>query len=101
MTDPANQVVVSAASHWEIAIKIGTGKLVLAESFPDFVQHAVFDNGFAVLPIEPRHTAQLIGLPFHHRDPFDRLLIAQAMADNLPIVSVDPIFDAYPVRRLW
>jgi PIN domain nuclease of toxin-antitoxin system len=53
------------------------------------------------LPIEPKHTAVLTTLPFHHRDPFDRLLIAQAMMEAIPILSVDTAFDAYPVTRLW
>lgn len=98
--DPANPVVVSTASHWEIAIKISTGKLKLAEPFPDFVQHAIIDNGFAILPIEPRHTAELIALPYHHRDPFDRMIVAQAIVEQMPIVSIDPILDSYPIRRI-
>ena len=99
--DPANSTFVSAASHWEIAVKISTGKLKLAESFPDFVQHAIADNGFTILPIEPRHTAQLIALPFHHRDPFDRMIVAQAIVEKMPVISVDPVLDSYPIRRLW
>lgn len=99
--DPANSVLVSAASHWEAAIKISTGKLKLAEPFPDFVQHAITDNGFAILPIEPRHTAELIALPYHHRDPFDRVIVAQAIVEQMPIISVDPILDSYPIRRIW
>ncbi len=101
MTTPNNRVFVSTASHWEIAIKISTGKLKLAEPFPDFVQHAITDNGFAILPIEPRHTAELIALPYHHRDPFDRMIVAQAVVETMPIISVDPILDSYPIRRLW
>jgi PIN domain nuclease of toxin-antitoxin system len=101
MTSTGNWVFVSAASVWEIAIKISTGKLSIAESFPDFIQHAIFDNGFILLPIEPRHATALIGLPYHHRDPFDRLLIAQAMIESIPIVSDDAAFDSYPVRRIW
>ncbi len=58
-------------------------------------------NDFHVLPIEPRHTAILTTLPFHHRDPFDRLLIAQAIVEEIPIVSMDAIVDAYPVNRMW
>ena len=58
-------------------------------------------NDFHILPIEPKHTAMLTTLPFHHRDPFDRLLIAQAMVEAIPILSVDTAFDAYPVTRLW
>jgi PIN domain nuclease of toxin-antitoxin system len=94
-------VFVSAASHWEIAVKMSIGKLKLAESFPDFVQHAIFDNGFAIVPIDTRHTAELITLPYHHRDPFDRMIVAQAIVEAMPIVSVDPILDAYPIRRIW
>ncbi len=101
ITDPANTIFVSAASYWEIAIKLGTGKLTLAVPYPDFIQHAILDNGFRILPIEPRHTAGLIGLPLHHRDPFDRLLIAQAVVEDIPIVSADAAFDPYPVRRIW
>jgi PIN domain nuclease of toxin-antitoxin system len=99
--DPANLVFVSAASHWEIAIKISTGKLKLAESFLDFVQHAITDNGFSIVPIETRHTAQLTTLPYHHRDPFDRLMVAQAIVETMPIISVDPALDSYAIRRIW
>src|SRR5438874_5867059 len=99
--DPANAVLISSASHWEIAVKISTGKLKLAESFPDFVQHSITDNGFAILAIETRHTAELIGLPYHHRDPFDRTIVAQALVEQMPIISIDPILDSYPIRRIW
>ena len=58
-------------------------------------------NGFDVLPITPKHTAALIGLPFHHRDPFDRLIVGQAMVERIAIISGDPDFDAYPVTRIW
>lgn len=99
--DPANRVLVSPASHWEVAIKMKTGKLTLRESFVEFVQHAVFDNGFGILPIEPRQTALVSQLPFHHKDPFDRLLIAQALSEGVPLVSADAAADAYGVVRLW
>ncbi len=59
------------------------------------------ENNFHILPIEPKHTAILTELPFHHRDPFDRLLIAQAKSENIPLVSTDPALDAYPIKRLW
>lgn len=101
ITDPNNSVFVSPASYWEIAIKIKTAKLVLRESFLDFVQRAIFDNGFTILPIEPRHAAAVAALPFHHRDPFDRLLIAQSLVDGLPLVSADVAADPYGVQRLW
>jgi PIN domain nuclease of toxin-antitoxin system len=99
--DPANRILVSPASHWEIAIKMKIGKLILREPFLDFVQHAVIDNGFAILPIEPKHTAIVATLPFHHKDPFDRLLIAQALAEGVPLVSADTVIDSYGVQRLW
>jgi PIN domain nuclease of toxin-antitoxin system len=92
---------VSPASYWELAIKVGLGKYTLTESYEDFIQHAIFDNGFLILPIEPRHTALLISLPLHHKDPFDRLMVAQAMVEGIPLVSADPALDSYPITRLW
>jgi PIN domain nuclease of toxin-antitoxin system len=99
--DPTNHVFVSAASPWEIAIKLSVGKLQLAEPLLDFVHHAVFDNGYRILPIEPRHAAQVIALPYHHRDPFDRMIVAQAIMENLPVVSSDPQLDQYGIQRIW
>lgn len=101
LDDPANEKLVSAASYWEIAIKLGTGKLALSEPFPDYIQHAVFDNGFVVLPVEPRHCEPLVTLPRHHNDPFDRLMISQAVVEGISIVGTDTAFDPYPVQRLW
>jgi PIN domain nuclease of toxin-antitoxin system len=101
--DPANTIHVSPASYWEIAIKMGLRKLTLTESFLDFVEHAIFDNGFQILPIVPAHVAALIDLPriSTHKDPFDRLLISQSVAELMPVVSSDTAFDSYPVTRLW
>ena len=99
--DASNLKYVSPASYWEVAIKVSIGKYVLAEPYEDLIQHAIFDNGFDILPIAPRHTAALIGLAFHHKDPFDRLLIAQALTEGMAVVSVDTAFDQYPVTRLW
>ncbi len=101
IADPANTILVSLASYWEIAIKIGARKYVLNEPYEDFMRRAIEGNNMAVLAIEPRHTAGLISLPHHHRDPFDRLLIAQATRKNIPIVSADATFDEYGVPRLW
>ena len=101
ISDPSNRKFVSPASHWEIAIKLGQGKYRLSAPFAVFIREAITDNGFTILPVEPRHTELLIGLPLHHKDPFDRLLIAQALADNLAVVGCDTAFDAYPIRRLW
>jgi PIN domain nuclease of toxin-antitoxin system len=92
---------LSPASHWEIAIKIALGKYALPESFAQFMKRELAENDMTILPIEIMHTEQLITLPFHHRDPFDRLIISQALAENLPIVSIDSKFDAYGVERIW
>ena len=99
--DPGNTKLVSPASYWELAIKVSLGKYVLTETYDELIQHAIFDNGFAILPVEPSHTAALIALPYHHKDPFDRLLIAQAQVEVTPLVSADALFDAYPITRLW
>ena len=99
--DPANSKSVSPASYWEIAIKVSIGKYALNEPYEDFIRHAIFDNGFDILDIEPRHTAALITLPFHHKDPFDRLLIAQTLVEGIRIVSVNAILDQYGVSRIW
>jgi PIN domain nuclease of toxin-antitoxin system len=101
IADPANDIEVSPATYWEIAIKIGLRKYSLPEPFEVFMERELSANEFRILAIEPRHTTPLTTLPFHHRDPFDRMLIAQAMAEDIPIVGRDTAFDAYPVTRLW
>ena len=99
--DPAWEKLVSPASYWEIAIKISLGKYALNEPYEAFMQRNIFGNGFSILPIEPKHTATLTALPFHHRDPFDRLLVAQALVEQVPILSIDAALDAYGITRLW
>jgi PIN domain nuclease of toxin-antitoxin system len=99
--DAANTKLVSPASYWELAIKVSLGKYQLSESYDELVQHSVVDNGFTILPIEPRHTSVLVSMPFHHKDPFDRLLTAQALSENISIISADAIFDPYGVQRVW
>ena len=99
--DPANDIEVSPATYWEIAIKISLGKYELPEPYDIFIEGEITANAFHILPIEPKHTAVLTTLPFYHRAPFDRLLIAQAMVEDIPILSVDSAFDAYPIIRLW
>jgi PIN domain nuclease of toxin-antitoxin system len=101
INDPANDILISPASYWEIAIKVGLRKLDLHASYDDFMYRGINGNDFEILQIEPRHTSLLTTLPLHHRDPFDRLLIAQAMIETIPIVGVDACFDPYGVRRLW
>ena len=103
IADPANTVFVSAATHWEIAIKVSIGKLLVNQPFPDFIQMAILDQGFTLLPVEPRHTAAVATMPYptKHRDPFDRLLVAQALTDGLTVLSADAQLDAHGVTRLW
>jgi len=99
--DPSNEKLLSPASYWEIAIKISLGKYTLSKPYEEFMGKGISENGFVVLPIEPKHTAILTTLPFHHRDPFDRLIIAQAMVEEAAVVSGDIVFDAYPISRVW
>jgi PIN domain nuclease of toxin-antitoxin system len=99
--DASNQVLISPASYWEIAIKISIGKWKLNRTYEEFVDVGLNTYGFQLLPILPAHTSRLIGLPFKHRDPFDRLLVAQALVEGLSIVSNDSALDAYGVTRLW
>ena len=101
ISDPATDVEVSPASYWEIAIKISLGKYSLPQPYQQFIETQLAANDFRVLHIEPKHTAHLVIMPLHHRDPFDRLLIAQSLGENLPIISADIQFDAYGVQRLW
>jgi PIN domain nuclease of toxin-antitoxin system len=99
--DPDNEKLVSPASYWEIAIKISLNKYTLSQPYEAFMQKGIAGNGFSILPIEVQHTAALTTLPFHHRDPFDRLLIAQASVENIPVISGDAAFAAYPVTCIW
>lgn len=101
IADTSHQILVSPATYWEIAIKTSIGKYPLSVPFETFITHGIDDNDFSILTIEPKHAAALINLPFHHRDPFDRLIIAQAMIEQIAIVSADKVFDAYPVTRVW
>lgn len=94
-------VFVSPASLWELAIKISLGKYSLKESFSSFWNDQLHLNEFSLLNISISHTARLTDLPFYHRDPFDRLIIAQSLEENLPLVSSDSMFDKYGVNRVW
>ena len=98
--DASHEIVISPASIWEIAIKIRIGKLTLNQPFDDFIDVCLNQYGFIILPIEPRHTSVLTTLPFHHRDPFDRLLIAQARHEGFKFVSRDPHIPGYGVPHI-
>ena len=99
--DENNVILLSAASLWEMAIKVGLGKLTLNEPFETLIPEQLSTNGFQILDINVSHTAKIINLPFHHRDPFDHLLNAQALTEEIPIISSDVVFDEYGVTRLW
>jgi PIN domain nuclease of toxin-antitoxin system len=99
ITDAA--CVISVASCWEMSIKAGLGRLDVPRPIARFLQEQLEVNGFRVLPVSLEHAAAVAELPFHHRGPFDRLLAAQARHEDLGIVSADPIFRKYGVRRVW
>ena len=96
-----NEIFFSLASIWEMAIKINLGKLELDFNLSNFIERYVLRNDIQVLKIELSHVLKLEKLPLHHRDPFDRLIIAQAIENNIPVISKDRVFDLYPVKRIW
>src|SRR5262245_55359032 len=95
--NPTNEKFVSIISMWETAIKVSIGKLVLSTPFDVLIPQQFSLNGFELLSIKIDHIAMVATLPFHHRDPFDRLMAAQAMVEQMHIVSVDSAFDVYGV----
>ncbi|MHB8971231.1 MAG: type II toxin-antitoxin system VapC family toxin [Pirellulaceae bacterium] len=101
IADPGNEIVVSPASYWEVAIKVSIGKYPLNLPFGQFFTQGIEGNDFSTLPVELRHAEVLASLPMHHKDPFDRMIISQAIAEQIPVVSVDARFDSYGVTRLW
>jgi PIN domain nuclease of toxin-antitoxin system len=101
ITDPASEVLFSAVSGWEIAIKARTGRLRVPADVPGFVQEQVRRNRLRVLPVELRHALRVHAPPDHHRDPFDRLLVAQAQVEVVPLLSRDPLLAAYEVAVRW
>ena len=99
--DSDNEVLVSIVSFWEMAIKVSLGKLDLPVPFNDLIPAQIIANDMIMLPIVIPHLHRVVRLPFHHRDPFDRLLIAQCIVEGLPIISRDGEFEAYPIQQLW
>ena len=96
-----NQVYISLVSAWEMSIKSGLGKLSLTQPIEPFILDQARRNRFGILPITLAHIAAVERMPHHHRDPFDRLLIAQSRVEDIPFVSVDNLVRAYPIVHLW
>ncbi len=101
IADDENDVLISAGSAWEIVIKHRKGKLPEAEPLVRDISGTIADQGFEELPITVADAARAGALPGRHRDPFDRMLIAQALTRDLTLISIEPLFDRYGVRRLW
>ena len=101
LTSPKTQVILSVVSIWEMQIKLSLGKLQLKTALPELVEDEVKQNKIELLPLDLSHIYALSNLPNHHRDPFDRLLIAQAKSEELVIISIDEKFDGYDIERLW
>lgn len=101
ITDGDNEVFFSAASAWEIAIKARLGRVHLSGDLERFIPAHVAANGFQVLPVHMRHALKVHALPDLHRDPFDRMLVAQAMVEAMALVSGDPQVARYPIEVLW
>lgn len=99
--DPSNEKSISIVSIWETAIKVSIGKMTLSAPFDDLFPHQLQINGFGLFPVKVEHTSIITALPFHHRDPFDRLLAAQAISEGMTLVSADDVFDAYTINRAW
>jgi len=100
LSDRANQLFLSAASAWEIAIKSALGKLELPAPPFQYVPRRMAQSGIAAMPVQIAHALRAGLLPLHHRDPFDRMLVAQALVERMPLMSVDPRLSPYGVRLL-
>lgn len=101
MGDASNDRLLSAGTIWEIAIKVGLKKIALSRPYRQWMQDAMTGLKATLLPITVDHADIQAGLPDHHRDPFDRLLVAQALVEKLPVISADVRLDAYGINRLW
>ncbi len=97
----STSLLLSVASAWEMQIKQQLGKLRLRVPLRQLIEAQQQTNGLEVLPVQVDHVFTLEDLPLHHKDPFDRLLIAQALAEDLILLSVDPVFARYPVQVVW
>lgn len=101
ISDSENELFLSVASGWEMAIKVGLGRLQLPPKLEHFILEQMALNAIESLPVQMSHALHVYKLPAHHRDPFDRMLIAQAQLENLPILTVDPQIARYSVKVIW
>ena len=101
LTDRGHEVFLSVVSVWEMQIKMQAGKLKLAIPLRQLVREQVQTNGLRLLPVVLKHVLTLDSLPAHHKDPFDRLLVAQANVESVFLVSGDPMLSGYPVKLVW
>lgn len=101
LESPACEAWLSIASLWEIAIKITLGRLSISTPFEELFSRHLAENNIQILPISPEHLRRLLLLPYHHRDPFDRLLVAQALEGQLVFISADSVIRAYGVDCIW
>jgi len=99
--DPANRIFLSIASCWEISIKTGIGKLHLGEPSAVYIPSALARVRFNLLPISLDHATFVETLPHHHRDPFDRMIVAQSLLELIPVISIDTQLDPYGIQRIW
>lgn len=104
MLDKSNDILISIASLWEISIKNSIGKLPLSTKYSE-ISNVLYDNLIEILPIKFAHTVENNKLQFHHRDPFDRIIISQAIVENIDFISADSVFDSYlndkSIKRIW
>lgn len=96
----SNFIYISVASLWEMSIKYNLGKLTLAPAYEEFVEREITESSIILLNIELEHIKINASLPFHHRDPFDRIIIAQSMAENISIMTLDSVFSRYPITLI-
>lgn len=99
--DPANDRLLSAATIWELAIELGQGKLTLSMAYRLWMARAIADLNLTTLPVTVEYADRQSTLPPHHKDPFDRLLVAQALVEGVPVVGADAAFDPYGIARIW
>ena len=101
IVDPLNDILLSPASYWEIAIKVSIGKYQIPGDFQTWMEYQIQVNDLEILPITVAHAAAIVTLPFYHKDPFDRLLVAQVLTEKIPIINADAVLDNYAITRYW